>query len=93
MSVLKPDQKQRKTAISGHGGEMLLFLVVSVVGIYGLGRGLTGLFEPSQGIDLIWLAVTGVSFLILFAQMGRIHDTWPHHQKDKAQKATDGNET
>ena len=67
------------------GLEMLLFLVVSAIGIYGLGQGLTGLFEPGQGIHLIWLAVTGIVFMILFAQLGRRRCGQPnwshsHHQ-------------
>ncbi len=70
------------------GAEMVLFLVASVVGIYGLGRGLTGLFEAGQGISLIWLAVTGVAFLVLFAQMGRVHDTWPRRREGHAQQPT-----
>jgi hypothetical protein len=59
------------------GIEFVLFLVASAIGIYGLGRGLTGMFEPGQGISLPWLALTCVAFIILFAQMGRVHDTWP----------------
>ena len=72
------------------GAEFLLFLTVSVVGVYSLGQGLSGLFEPGQGIKLLWLAVTGVAMMILFAQMGRVHDTWPRRHKatnnDKAQE-------
>jgi len=72
------------------GAEFLLFLIVSVVGVYSLGQGLTGLFEPGQGITLLWLAVTGVAMMILFSQMGRVHDTWPRRQKatnnDEAQE-------
>jgi len=64
---------------------MLLFLVASVIGIYGLGQGLTGLFEPGQGIDLLWLAVTGVAMMVLFAQMGRVHDTWPRRDSHERQ--------
>src|SRR5215467_6482317 len=70
--------------------EFLLFLMVSVVGVYSLGQGLNGLFEPGQGINLLWLAVTGVAMMVLFAQMGRVHDMWPRRHKatnnDKAQK-------
>ncbi len=66
--------------------ELLLFLVVSAVGIYGLGQGLTGLFEPGQGIHLIWLAVTGIAFMILFAQMGRVKDTWPRRRDRRIQQ-------
>ncbi len=66
------------------GVECLLFLLVSVVGVYSLGQGLTGLFEPGQGMSLLWLAVTGVAMMILFAQMGRVQDTWPHRQDARA---------
>ncbi len=65
--------------------EMLLFVVASVIGIYGLGRGLTGMFEPGQGISLPWLAVTCVAVLMLFAQMGRVHDTWQHKPEKQSQ--------
>jgi hypothetical protein len=66
------------------GAEFLLFLIVSVVGVYSLGQGLTGLFEPGQGITLLWLAVTGVAMMILFAQMGRVQDSWPRRRNAKA---------
>ena len=72
--------KQQPTA------EFLLFLIMSVVGVYSLGQGLTGLFEPGQGINLLWLAVTGVAMMILFAQMGRVHDTWPRRRDAKAEQ-------
>lgn len=67
------------------GIEFMIFLVASAIGIYGLGRALTGMFEPGQGISLPWLAVTGVAFFILFAQMGRVHDTWPHKPEKQGQ--------
>jgi len=67
------------------GLEMILFLVASAIGIYGLGQGLQGLFEPGQGINFIWLAVTGVAMFVLFAQMGRVHDTWPRRHSDETQ--------
>ena len=70
------------------GTEFVIFLVASVIGIYGLGRGLTGMFEPGQGISLPWLAVTGVAFLILFAQMGRVHDTWPRKPEKQSRPHT-----
>lgn len=66
---------------------MLLFLVASAVGIYGLGQALPGLFEPGQGIHLIWLAVTGVAFMVLFAQMGRVKDTWPRRRDSRIQQS------
>ena len=57
-----------------------------MIGIYGLGQGLQGLFEPGQGIHLIWLAVTGIAFMILFAQMGRVKDTWPRRRDSRNQQ-------
>jgi len=69
------------------GAEFLLFLIVSVIGVYSLGQGLTGLFESGQGITLLWLAVTGVAMMILFSQMGRVHDTWPRRRDAKADQA------
>ncbi len=71
---------------SRRGAEMLLFLVASAVGIYGLGQALPGLFEPGRGIHLIWLAVTGVAFMVLFAQMGRVKDTWPRRRDSRIQQ-------
>jgi len=62
----------------GRRKEMLVFLLVSVVGVYGLGQGLAGIYERGQQISLLWLAVTGLAFFVLTAQMGRVHDTWPH---------------
>ena len=67
--------------------EFLLFLIVSVVGVYSLGEGLGGLFEPGQGLNLLWLVVTGVAMMILFAQMGRVHDSWPRRRDAKADQA------
>src|SRR5215831_11306455 len=77
------NQQGPERANQHHGAEMLLFLVVAVIGMYGLGQGLTGLFEPRQGINLLWVAVAGGALLILCAQMGRVHDTWPR-RKQKA---------
>jgi len=77
--------RERMSENSRRGVEMLLFLVVSALGIYALGNGLTGLFEAGKGITLLWLAVAGGAMMILFAQMGRVHDTWPSR---KAQRAT-----
>jgi hypothetical protein len=70
------------------GIELMLFVIASLIGIYGLGRGLTGMFEPGQGISLPWLAVTGVAFIVLFAQMGRVHDTWPRKPEKQSQPLT-----
>ncbi len=82
------NEQQRKQAptTGQRGAEMLLFLVVSVIGIYALGNGLTGLFEPGKTINLLWLAVSGVAMLILFAQMGRVHDTWPRRRDKRDQQ-------
>jgi hypothetical protein len=71
------------------GVEFLLFVIVSVVGVYSLGQGLGGLFEPGQGINLLWLVVTGVAMMVLFAQMGRVHDTWPRRRDATANQAID----
>jgi uncharacterized membrane protein len=83
------NEQQRKEAPTARqrGVEMLLFLVVSVIGIYALGNGLTGLFEPGKGIDLLWLAVAVAAIMILFAQMGRVHDTWPRRREAEHQQA------
>jgi hypothetical protein len=70
------------------GYEMLLFLVASAAGIYGLGQGLGGLFGAGQGVSLAWLAVTAVAFFVLFAQMGRVHDTWPRRSRGEARQPT-----
>jgi hypothetical protein len=77
MKAQKKHTKGARSVNNRQGMEMLLFLVVSVIGIYALGNGLTGLFEPGKGIDLLWLAVAVAAMMILFAQMGRVHDTWP----------------
>ena len=79
----QPQRESRRRGI-----EWILFVIASVIGIYGLGRGLTGMFEPGQGISLPWLAVTSVAFVVLFAQMGRVHDTWPHKPKKQRKPHT-----
>ncbi len=86
---MNEQQRERKGTMSDNNRratEMLLFLVASAVGIYSLGQGLSGLFEVGQGIHLIWLALTGVAFMILFAQMGRVKDTWPRRRDMIAQQ-------
>ena len=57
--------------------EMLILFAVSALGIYALGQGLSGLFEPGTSIDLLWLAVLAITIWILFSQMARVHDAWP----------------
>ena len=91
MKALQRDTKGAKRVNNHQGMEMLLFLVVSVIGIYALGNGLTGLFEAGKGINLLWLAVAVAAMMILFAQMGRVHDSWPSRrdtQNQQAQPAT-----
>jgi hypothetical protein len=80
MTTVQKDTKGVKNENQRRGMEMLVFLAVSAVGIYSLGQALVGLFEPGQGLHLIWLAVTGVAMMILFAQMGRVQDSWPHRE-------------
>ena len=86
MKALQRDTKGAKRVNNHQGMELLLFLVVSVIGIYALGNGLTGLFEPGKGINLLWLAVAVAAMMILFAQMGRVHDSWPSRRKTQQQQ-------
>jgi hypothetical protein len=58
--------------------EAVIFLLASAVGIYGIGQGMEGFYLRGHQINLLWLAVTAFAFFVLFAQMGRVHDTWPH---------------
>jgi hypothetical protein len=69
---------RRKPTNTQRGLELAVFILACVVGIYGIGNGLAGFYERGQEISLLWLAVTGIAFFVLFAQMGRVHDTWPH---------------
>jgi hypothetical protein len=87
MNEQQGESRQARSTNNRRGLEMLLFLVASAVGIYGLGQALPGLFEPGQGIHLIWLAVTGVALMVLFAQMGRVKDTWPRRRDINAHPA------
>jgi hypothetical protein len=68
--------------------EMLIFFGASGLGVYSLGRALTGLFEPGKGIDTLWLAVLAGTVWILFAQMGRVKDTWPRRGSEANARAT-----
>lgn len=80
MNELQRDTKGQREVNHRQGVEMLLFLAVSAIGIYALGNGLLGLFEPGKGIDLLWLAAAVAAMMILFAQMGRVHDRWPNRK-------------
>jgi hypothetical protein len=82
-------EQQRKQAptVERRGAEMLVFLVVSVIGIYALGNGLTGLFEPGQGVNLLWLTVSLGAMLLLASQMGRVQESWPRRRDSKSQQA------
>ena len=62
--------------------EFLLFVIASAVGVYSLGEGLTGIFEPGHGLDLLWLVVTFVALNILAAQMRRVKQTWPSRRAE-----------
>ena len=67
--------------------EMLIFLAVSVAGIYALGQGLRGLFQSGAGIDLGWLAVAGGAFWVLYAQMCRVQERWPQRPKARTRRS------
>jgi hypothetical protein len=32
-------------------------------------------------MNLGWLAVAGITLFVLTAQMGRVHDAWPHRPR------------
>jgi hypothetical protein len=32
-------------------------------------------------LNLGWLAVAGITLFVLTAQMGRVHDAWPHRPR------------
>jgi hypothetical protein len=76
------EQQERTTPRRRYGLEALVFLLACIVGIYGLGQGLTGLIVTGQAINLGWLAVAGVAMYVLSVQMARVHDSWPHRPKD-----------
>lgn len=66
---------------SRRGVEMVVFIVVSIVGTWALGTGTRGLLESGHLGDLVWFAVLGGALFVIFGQMGRVHDTWPHSGK------------
>jgi hypothetical protein len=63
---------------------MLIFLAVSIAGIFAMGQGLRGLFQPGAGIDFGWLAIAGGAFWVLYAQMCRVQERWPRRPGMKA---------
>jgi hypothetical protein len=71
-------QQRDREMLWQQGMEAVLFLVAAALGIYGLGQGLTGLMISGQPMNLGWVAVAGIAFLVLSAQMARVHDSWPH---------------
>ncbi len=85
MNQQQSDRQGTRTVNNRGGLEILLFMAAAAIGIYSLGRGLTGMVEPGQGISLSWLAVTGVAVVVLFAQMGRVHDSWPRQLEEQGQ--------
>src|SRR5262249_8768348 len=78
---------RRASTKTQRGLELAIFVLASLVGIYGIGKGLAGFYVRGQEISLLWLAVTGVAIFVLFAQMGRVHDTWPHRPGEAAPEA------
>ncbi len=69
--------------------EMALFLVAAAAGIYGLGEGLAGFFEPGHG-DVAWLAVAAVALVVLARQMARVEDRWPRRTTSPRTHAASG---
>jgi hypothetical protein len=63
------------------GVEMVILLLVSILGTFALGMGTQGVFEAGHLSDLLWFAVLGGALFVIFAQMGRVHDTWPRNGK------------
>lgn len=71
------DVETTHPARSRRGVEMVVFIVVSIVGTWALGTGTRGLLEPGHLGDLVWFAVLGGALMVIFGQMGRVHDSWP----------------
>ncbi len=69
--------------------EMALFVVAAAAGIYGLGEGLAGFFEPGHG-DVAWLAVAAVALAVLARQMARVQDRWPRRTASPRTHAAGG---
>lgn len=76
--------QQAGGARGAHRGiEMGIFAIVSIVGVYALGQGLSGLFSGSGGLELGWLAVAVGAYWVLYAQMCRVQATWPHRARSR----------
>ena len=74
---MKPSTEYPRVSPRRRVMELVIFVAASVLGVYGLGRGLDTLFEGGRAVDLAWLAISAIGVLVLFAQMGRVHDSWP----------------
>ncbi|HEV2238177.1 MAG TPA: hypothetical protein VGR57_16065 [Ktedonobacterales bacterium] len=82
------DDRAPKAVTAQRALEAIIFMLASAVGIYGIGKGMEGFYLQGHQNNLLWLAVTAFAFFVLFAQMGRVHDTWPHRPgKGSAQAA------
>jgi hypothetical protein len=77
------DPQGTHAAKSRQSSETAIFIAVSIIGIWALGNGMRGLLEPGHLGNLVWFAVVGGAFMILFGQMSRVHDTWPRRGKRK----------
>lgn len=78
-----PRQKAIPQGNAQRAAELLGFLLVSALGIFALGNGLTGLFEAGKAINLLWLAVSLTTMMVLWAQMRRVKDSWPRRPATK----------
>jgi hypothetical protein len=85
---MRPPRRPADSRAASRGLELLLFLAVSAAGVYALGNGLYGVFEPGRGIDLAWLAVAGGAIWVLFSQMRRVHDHWPRRPRAEHRSAS-----
>jgi hypothetical protein len=81
------DDRAPKPVTAQRALEAMIFVLASAVGIYGIGKGMEGFYLQGHQNNLLWLAVTAFAFFVLFAQMGRVHDTWPHRPGTGAEQA------
>jgi len=68
-------------------GEIGLFAAAAIMGVYGLGEGLDGFFEPGHG-SVLWLGVAAVALMVLAKQMARIQDRWPRRGRRASGRTT-----